>query len=116
MRRCFRPQIFASALGVTLPSYDFNLFTNGIIQAVNGDPMGLVNAIGNPIAANVGLATVAGGFELIAIGEFAPDDFDRRTESGSPLIGTSCSNGLLTTDSAVAEANSAAGGRLHQCA
>jgi PE-PPE domain/PE family len=57
----------ALALGVTLPSYDFNLFTNGIIQAVNGDPMGLVNAIGNPIAANVGLATVAGGFELIAI-------------------------------------------------
>jgi hypothetical protein len=57
----------AVALGVTLPSYDFNLFTNGIIQAVNGDPMGLVNAIGNPIAANVGLATVAGGFELIAI-------------------------------------------------
>ena len=57
----------ALALGVTLPSYDFNLFTNGIIQAVNGDPMGLVNAIGNPIAADVGLATVAGGFELIAI-------------------------------------------------
>jgi hypothetical protein len=57
----------ALALGVSLPSYDFNLFTNGIIQAVNGDPMGLVNAIGNPIAANVGLATVAGGFELIAI-------------------------------------------------
>jgi hypothetical protein len=57
----------ALALGVTLPSYDFNLFTNGIIQAVNGNPMGLVNAIGDPIAANVGLATVAGGFELIAI-------------------------------------------------
>ncbi len=57
----------ALALGVTLPSYDFNLFTNGIIQAINGDPMGLVNAIGDPIAANVGLATVAGGFELIAI-------------------------------------------------
>jgi len=57
----------ALALGVSLPSYDFNLFTNGIIQAVNGDPAGLINAIGNPIAANVGLATVAGGFELIAI-------------------------------------------------
>jgi hypothetical protein len=57
----------ALALGVSLPSYDFNLFTNGIIQAVNGDPMGLVNAFGDPIAANVGLATVAGGFELIAI-------------------------------------------------
>jgi hypothetical protein len=57
----------ALALGVSLPSYDFNLFTNGIIQAVNGDPMGLVNAFGDPIAADVGLATVASGFELIAI-------------------------------------------------
>ncbi len=57
----------ATALLVSLPSYDFNLFTNGLIQAVNGDPMGLINAIGNPIAANVGLTTIAGGFELIAI-------------------------------------------------
>jgi hypothetical protein len=55
----------ALAVGVSLPSYDFNLFLNGIIQAVNGDPMGLVNAIGNPIAADVGLTTLAGGFELI---------------------------------------------------
>jgi len=29
--------------------------------------MGLVNAFGDPIAADVGLATVASGFELIAI-------------------------------------------------
>lgn len=57
----------ALAVGVSLPSYDFNLFVNGIIQAVNGDPVGLINAIGNPIAADVGLATLAGGFELIAV-------------------------------------------------
>ncbi len=57
----------ATAIAISLPSYDFNLFANGLIQAVNGDPVGLINAIGNPIAANVGLTTLAGGFELIAI-------------------------------------------------
>lgn len=58
----------ATALALSLPSYDLNLFVNGIIQAVNGQPLqGLVNAIGLPISADVGLATFAGGFELIAI-------------------------------------------------
>jgi hypothetical protein len=58
----------ATAVVVSIPSYDVNLFINGIIQAVNGDPVGLINAIGNPIAADVGLTTLAGGFELISIG------------------------------------------------
>ncbi len=80
----------AVALGVTLPSYDFNLFTNGIIQAVNGDPMGLVNAIGDPIAANVGLATVAGGFELIAIVNSLQTILTGAPNPGPSLIGTSC--------------------------
>jgi PE-PPE domain len=58
----------ATALVVTLPSYDVNLFLNGVIQAVNGDPVGgLINAFGDPIAADVGLTTLAGGFELITI-------------------------------------------------
>jgi hypothetical protein len=57
----------ATAITVTLPSYDFNLFINGITQAVNGDPVGLVNAFGDPIAADVGLTTLAGGFEAISI-------------------------------------------------
>jgi hypothetical protein len=58
----------ATAVAVSLPSYDFDLFVNGIIQAVNGDPIGgLVNAFGNPIAADVGLTTLAGGFELVPI-------------------------------------------------
>jgi hypothetical protein len=57
-----------TAVAVSLPSYDVDLFVNGIIQAVNGDPVGgLVNAFGNPIAADVGLTTLAGGFELISI-------------------------------------------------
>ncbi|QLL07788.1 PE-PPE domain-containing protein [Mycobacterium vicinigordonae] len=55
----------ANTIATTLPSYDFNLFLDGVQQAVNGDPMGLVNAIGNPIAANVALLTLAGGFQTI---------------------------------------------------
>jgi hypothetical protein len=57
----------ATAIAVTLPSYDFNLFVDGITQAANGDPMGLVNALGRPIAADVGLTTLAGGFEFITL-------------------------------------------------
>jgi PE-PPE domain/PE family len=58
----------ATAVVVTLPSYDVNLFLNGITQAINGDPVGgLINAFGDPIAADVGLTTLAGGFELITI-------------------------------------------------
>jgi PE-PPE domain len=57
-----------TALLVTLPSYDVNLFLNGVMQAVNGDPVGgLVNAFGLPLAADVGLTTLAGGFELITL-------------------------------------------------
>jgi hypothetical protein len=58
----------AAAVGVSLPSYDVNLFLNGITQAINGQPMqGLVNAFGDPIAANVGLTTLAGGIEFLVI-------------------------------------------------
>jgi hypothetical protein len=58
----------ATAVAVTLPSYDVNLFLNGITQAINGQPIqGLVNAFGLPIAANVGLTTLAGGLEFITI-------------------------------------------------
>jgi hypothetical protein len=57
----------AVAIGVSLPSYDVNLFLGGIAQALNGDPMGLVNAFGLPIAADVALITLAGGFEFAVI-------------------------------------------------
>jgi hypothetical protein len=46
-------------LGVTLPTYDVNLFLGGIQTAVNGNPMGLVDAIGLPIAADTGLIPLA---------------------------------------------------------
>jgi hypothetical protein len=56
----------ATAIAVTLPSYDVNLFLDGITQSINGDPVGgLMNAFGRPIAADVGLVTLASGFELI---------------------------------------------------
>ena len=58
----------ATAVVVTIPSYDLDLFLNGITQAINGDPVnGLVNAFGDPIAATVGLTTLAGGFEFTVI-------------------------------------------------
>ncbi|WP_156687619.1 PE family protein [Mycobacterium sp. Marseille-P9652] len=56
----------ATALAVTLPSYDVNLFLSGISQALNGDPVGgIVNAIGGPIVADIGLGTVSGGVEFL---------------------------------------------------
>lgn len=57
-----------TALAVTLPSYDLDLFLNGISQALNGQPVqGLVNAFGQPIAADVGLGTLAGGVEFLVV-------------------------------------------------
>jgi hypothetical protein len=56
-----------NTLVTTVPSYDVNLFLDGIQQAFNGDPAGLFNAIGKPIAANVAIGTLAGGFEFIVL-------------------------------------------------
>jgi hypothetical protein len=49
----------ALTLGVTLPSYDFNLFLGGIQTALDGNAYGLVEAIGYPIAADMGLVPLA---------------------------------------------------------
>lgn len=55
---------------VSLPSYDVNLFLNGVTQMVNGQPLaGLVNAFGYPVAADVGLLPMLGGLELAVLGE-----------------------------------------------
>jgi len=62
---------FATAAVLSVPSYDVNLFLNGILQAVNGDPVGLVNAVGDLIAADVALFTIAGGFEAIVLASAA---------------------------------------------
>jgi hypothetical protein len=58
----------ATALVTSVPTYDVNLFLDGVERWINGDPVGgLVNAFGDPIAADVGLTTLAGGFELISL-------------------------------------------------
>lgn len=51
---------FINAGLITLPAYDISLFIDGLKQAINGEPIqGLINAIGRPIAADVGmLATI----------------------------------------------------------
>jgi PE-PPE domain/PE family len=55
----------ANALVTSVPSYDLNLFLDGVEQVVNGDPVGgLVYAFGAPVAANVALGTLATGFEF----------------------------------------------------
>ena len=53
-----------------LPGYDINLFLSGIQQALQGEVIaGLTNAIGLPIAADVGLITTAGLVGVLAWGE-----------------------------------------------
>jgi hypothetical protein len=58
----------ATAALVSLPSYDFNLVLDGVQQMVTGQPLtGLLNAIGRPIGANIGLLTLTGGLELTVL-------------------------------------------------
>ncbi len=48
----------------TIPSYDVNLFLDGVLQTINGDPAGIVNAIGYPIAADTGLLMFLGFLDI----------------------------------------------------
>jgi hypothetical protein len=73
-----------TAVLVSLPSYDFNLFLNGMSQMVNGQPLdGLINAIGYPIAADVGLLPLMAGLEFVVLGE-AVDSIVTGTPYPSP--------------------------------
>ena len=55
---------FANAFVFSFPGYAVNLFLDGLEQAVSGDLIeGLVNAIGRPVAAAVGFATIIGVFQ-----------------------------------------------------
>lgn len=58
---------FATAAIFSVPAYNLQLFGEGLAQAATGDPLGLVNAIGRPIAADVALFSVAGGFEALVL-------------------------------------------------
>ena len=41
---------------ISVPAYDVNLFLDGILQAVNGQPVaGLINAVGQPVASDIAL-------------------------------------------------------------
>jgi hypothetical protein len=45
-----------NAAVISIPGYDATLFFNGLLQAVNGDPVGgLMSAVGQPIADDVAL-------------------------------------------------------------
>ncbi len=57
----------ANAAIISIPAYDAGLFAQGIGQAVAGDPMGLIRAIGDPLAASTGILTVAGGVEGLVV-------------------------------------------------
>lgn len=58
----------ATGLVATLPSYDVQLFMDGIAQVTGGQPVqGLINAIGMPIAANVGLSVLLTGYEALML-------------------------------------------------
>jgi hypothetical protein len=56
-----------NAAVISIPSYDVTLFLDGILQAVNGDPMGLVRAVGQPIASDVALYLYLTSVESAAI-------------------------------------------------
>ena len=57
-----------NALAISMPSYDVNLFLDGVEQMINGDPVdGLIYAIGAPVAADAALLTLATGFEFRVI-------------------------------------------------
>ncbi|OBK31679.1 hypothetical protein A5634_13390 [Mycobacterium asiaticum] len=56
-----------NALITTVPSYNVNLFLEGIRELAHGDPMGLINTIGYPLAADVTLLTVAATIELFLV-------------------------------------------------
>ncbi|WP_156687617.1 PE family protein [Mycobacterium sp. Marseille-P9652] len=57
----------ANAAIISIPAYDASLFAQGIGQALGGDPVGLIRAVGDPLAASAGLFSVAGGVEGLVV-------------------------------------------------
>lgn len=63
-----------NAAVTAIPGYSISLFGDGILQAVNGDPVGgLTNAFGKPLAASVGLGVLMAGFEVRVFQHAASD-------------------------------------------
>jgi hypothetical protein len=60
----------ANFVVTVIPAYDVNLFLSGIQQALDGNVLGgLQYALVAPLAADAGLLTMAGGFEVLALAE-----------------------------------------------
>ena len=58
---------FINAALLTVPTYSATLFLDGVKQAISGDPIGgIINAIGKPIAATVGLAAYISVLQVAA--------------------------------------------------
>jgi PE-PPE domain/PE family len=56
-----------NAAVIGIPTYDFNLFLDGIMQAANGQPVGLLHAVGQPVASDVALYLYLLSLESAAI-------------------------------------------------
>jgi PE-PPE domain/PE family len=75
----------ANALVTSVPSYDVNLFLSGVEQVINGDPTGgLIYAFGAPVAVDVAMGTLAGGFEFRVIESAATSIIDTLTGTIPP--------------------------------
>ena len=73
-----------NAIVTVLPAYNITLFLDGISQVLNGDLIGgLVNAIGLPLAANVGLITTAGLVGVLAWAQAAVAVLDPNATIGT---------------------------------
>jgi len=57
----------AGGLLVAVPSYDAGLFLDGIAEAGNGHPLGLINAVGDPLAVDLALGVITGGAEGLVL-------------------------------------------------
>ncbi|MGO9158121.1 PE-PPE domain-containing protein, partial [Mycobacterium sp.] len=69
-----------TAAVISIPSYDVNLFLDGLLQAVNGQPVaGLMNAFGQPIASDIGLYLWLANLEAAVIAN--------PTEAAGPATG-----------------------------
>ncbi len=73
-----------NAIVTILPAYNITLFLDGISQVLSGDLIGgLVNAIGLPLAANVGLITTAGLVGVLAWAQAAVAVLDPNATIGT---------------------------------
>ncbi len=69
-----------TAAVISVPSYDVTLFLDGLLQAVNGQPVqGLMNAIGQPIASDIALYLWLANLEAAVIAN--------PTEAAGPATG-----------------------------